>query len=115
MGYRRQLDYGTSGLQPRTRLRAGGQPAAVCHAAAGGTVIAAVTGSSGYGNYVTIDHGNGYQTVYAHMATLSVSYGQSVSAGQELGTLGSTGRSTGTHCHFEVRVNGTPTDPTAFF
>ncbi len=84
-------------------------------AAAGGTVIAAVSGSSGYGNYVTIDHGNGYQTVYAHMATLSVSYGQSVSAGQELGTLGSTGRSTGTHCHFEVRVNGTPTDPTAFF
>jgi len=88
-----------------------GQPVV---AAAGGTVIAA-TNSGGYGNYVTIDHGNGYQTVYAHLASLSVSYGQSVSAGQTVGTLGSTGRSTGTHCHFEIRVNGSPTDPEAFF
>ena len=83
-------------------------------AAAGGTVITAGS-SSGYGNYVTIDHGNGYQTVYAHMTELTVSSGQSVSAGQQVGTLGATGRATGTHCHFEVRVNGSPTDPMAFF
>ena len=69
----------------------------------------------GYGNYVIIDHGNGYQTLYAHMSGLAVGAGQSVSQGQTVGYLGATGRATGTHCHFEVFVNGERTDPAQFF
>lgn len=84
-------------------------------AAAGGTVISAVYSSGGYGNYVLIDHGNGFQTLYAHMSDLAVGSGQWVSAGETIGYLGSTGRSTGTHCHFEIRDNGTPIDPEAYF
>ena len=84
-------------------------------AAAGGTVISAVYSGGGYGNYVLIDHGNGFQTLYAHMSDLAVGSGQWVSAGETIGYLGSTGRSTGTHCHFEIRDNGTPIDPEAYF
>ena len=83
-------------------------------AADSGTVITA-TYSDGYGNYVIIDHGNGYQTLYAHMSGIAVGSGQSVSKGQTIGYLGATGRATGTHCHFEVFVNGGRTDPTQFF
>ncbi len=83
-------------------------------AADGGTVITA-TYSDGYGNYVIIDHGNGYQTLYAHMSGIWVSSGQTVSQGDGIGSLGATGRATGTHCHFEVIINGERTDPTQFF
>ncbi|MCQ2516763.1 MAG: peptidoglycan DD-metalloendopeptidase family protein [Saccharofermentans sp.] len=68
-------------------------------------------GGSGYGNYFIIDHGNGVTTLYAHCQSISVSNGQSVSAGQAVGTVGSTGGSTGAHLHFEVRVNGDRVDP----
>ena len=80
----------------------------------GGTVVTA-TYSDGYGNYVIIDHGNGYQTLYGHMSGIAVGVGQSVSQGQTIGYLGSTGRATGTHCHFEVFINGERTDPAQFF
>ena len=80
----------------------------------GGTVVTA-TYNDGYGNYVIIDHGNGYQTLYAHMSGLAVGAGQSVSQGQTVGYLGATGRATGTHCHFEVFINGERTDPAQFF
>ena len=83
-------------------------------AADGGTVVTA-TYNDGYGNYVIIDHGNGYQTLYAHMSGIAVGVGQSVSQGQTVGYLGATGRATGTHCHFEVFVNGSRTDPAQFF
>ncbi|MBO5544334.1 MAG: peptidoglycan DD-metalloendopeptidase family protein [Oscillospiraceae bacterium] len=83
-------------------------------AADGGTVITA-TYSDGYGNYIIIDHGNGYQTLYAHMSGLAVGQGSSVSQGQTIGYLGATGRATGTHCHFEVFVNGSRVDPAGFF
>ena len=79
-------------------------------AADSGTVVTAGT-NSGYGNYVIVDHGNGMQTVYAHMASLNVTSGQTVSAGQQLGIVGSTGIASGTHLHFEVRQNGTQVDP----
>lgn len=59
-----------------------------------------------YGNYVIIDHGNGYRTLYAHASRLAVGYGQAVEQGQVIAYVGSTGNSTGNHCHFEVYVNG---------
>ncbi len=83
-------------------------------AAAAGTVITS-TSSDGYGIYVMIDHGNGYVTLYAHMSGAAVSAGQTVSQGQTIGYLGATGNATGTHCHFEVRINGATTDPEAWF
>ena len=59
-----------------------------------------------YGNYVEIDHGNGYTTLYGHMSALSVTQGQGVTQGQKIGEVGSTGNSTGNHCHFEMTYNG---------
>ena len=64
-----------------------------------------------YGNYVVIDHGNGYRTLYAHASRLAVGYGQAVSQGQVIAYVGSTGNSYGNHCHFEVYVNGVPQRP----
>lgn len=83
-------------------------------AADAGTVLTAVYSSS-YGNYVVISHGNGSTTLYAHMSSMAVSAGQSVSKGQTIGYVGSTGWSTGPHCHFEIRVNGSLVDPLSYF
>lgn len=80
-------------------------------AANSGTVITAVWGHWSYGNYVVIDHGGGYTTLYAHQNSLAVSAGQKVSRGQTIGYVGTTGDSTGYHCHFEVRINGVATNP----
>ncbi len=82
-------------------------------ASASGTVIIA-TWHNSYGYYVGIDHGNGIVTIYAHNSQLNVSVGQSVSQGDIVAYAGSTGYSTGAHCHFEVRVNGTKTDPSSY-
>ncbi|MCR5481353.1 MAG: peptidoglycan DD-metalloendopeptidase family protein [Clostridia bacterium] len=76
----------------------------------GGTVI--FSGYSGsYGNVVKINHGGGYVTVYAHCSKLLVSKGAKVYQGQHIANVGSTGRSTGPHCHFEIQKNGTPVNP----
>jgi murein DD-endopeptidase MepM/ murein hydrolase activator NlpD len=64
-----------------------------------------------YGNYVVIDHGNGFQTLYAHLSTIAVSAGEVVAQGQYLGGGGTTGYSTGPHLHFEVHLNGSVVDP----
>lgn len=79
-------------------------------AAADGQVIVSKVGGwgGGYGNYVVIQHGNGMQTLYAHMSEVMVSVGQRVEKGQQVGKMGSTGRSTGTHLHFEVRGGKNP-------
>jgi murein DD-endopeptidase MepM/ murein hydrolase activator NlpD len=82
-------------------------------AAQGGTVVTAGWNAGGYGNYVVIDHGNGFKTLYAHMLNSSVvvKAGQVVKQGQKLGVMGSTGRSTGTHLHFEVKGPNGNLDP----
>lgn len=88
-----------------------GYPIVACDAG----VVVAAKWSDSYGNYVMIDHGNGMQTLYAHMSGMAVKYGDTVTQGQTIGYLGSTGWSTGTHCHLEVYVNGSRTDPEAYF
>jgi murein DD-endopeptidase MepM/ murein hydrolase activator NlpD len=88
------------------------------YAADSGTVALANTTNSwggGYGYYVTIDHGEGRATLYAHMSSVAVSTGDVVSQGQLIGYVGSTGMSTGPHLHFETRVNGTAVDPMQYF
>jgi murein DD-endopeptidase MepM/ murein hydrolase activator NlpD len=82
-------------------------------AAARGT-IAFVGRRSGYGNCVEIDHGNGLRTRYAHMSAFRARLGQPVAAGQVIGAVGSTGRSTGPHLHFEVRLHDQPVNPRPF-
>lgn len=81
-------------------------------AADGGTVIVAGwPDNTGYGNRVVIDHGNGYTSLYAHLSNIYVSAGQTVSRGQLIGQMGSTGRSTGTHTHLEIRFKGIALNP----
>jgi murein DD-endopeptidase MepM/ murein hydrolase activator NlpD len=83
------------------------------HATAPGVV--SFTGQrNGYGNVVEIDHGGGFKTRYAHLQAISVAMGQRVGLGQHIGGMGSTGRSTGTHLHYEVWQNGRVQDPTRF-
>ena len=80
-------------------------------AADGGTVVWSGDDGGGYGNYVMIDHGNGYMTVYGHACELACSTGDYVNQGQVIGYIGSTGNSTGPHLHFEVRLDGEYQDP----
>jgi murein DD-endopeptidase MepM/ murein hydrolase activator NlpD len=79
-------------------------------AAKAGTIILAGW-NGGYGNCIVIDHGGGFTTLYGHMTRLRASEGQRVSQGDVIGDMGSTGNSTGSHLHFETRVNGSPQDP----
>ena len=91
-------------------LDIGGEYGLPVHAAQSGTVTYAGW-ISGYGNTVIIDHGGGITTLYGHNQSLAVGEGQVVSQGQVISYCGSTGNSTGPHCHFEVRQNGEPVSP----
>ena len=81
------------------------------YASASGTVIIAKNLNYSYGHYLVVDHGNGLSTLYAHNSKLLVGVGDHVNKGQVIARSGSTGNSTGPHCHFEVRVNGTRVNP----
>lgn len=83
-------------------------------AAGTGVIISAGFNSGGYGNMTLINHGNGLSTLYGHQSSIIVTVGQSVAQGQVIGYVGSTGKSTGCHLHFEVRVSGTPVDPSGY-
>ena len=100
----------TQGIHGWNAIDLGAARGTPIRAAADGTVIIARNGgwNGGYGNYVVITHDNGTQTLYGHMTNAIVSPGQSVSAGQVIGYLGSTGESTGPHLHFEVRGAANP-------
>lgn len=84
------------------------------YAAAGGVVTDAGWNDGGYGNYVMIDHGNGYVTLYGHASEVYVSAGDKVSEGDVIAAVGTTGDSTGNHCHFEIRFMGDFLDPDLF-
>jgi murein DD-endopeptidase MepM/ murein hydrolase activator NlpD len=108
----------TSGYGPRWgRLHAGVDLAAgtgaPVRATAAGTVLSAGV-ESGYGKCVRIAHPDGTVTLYAHMSELLVETGRAVAVGEQIGREGNTGRSTGPHLHFEVRVDGTPVNPAAW-
>jgi murein DD-endopeptidase MepM/ murein hydrolase activator NlpD len=107
-GYRADPFLGRLALHPGVDLAEA--YGAEIHAAAAGRVVHAGP-AGGYGNMVEIDHGNGLATRYAHMSEALVEEGQQVDKGAVLGRLGSTGRSTGPHLHYEVRVDGEPVDP----
>ena len=90
----------------------GGWTGAPVKAADAGYVAVASGGwNAGYGNHVIIDHGNGFVTLYAHLNSIYVKPGESVTAGQQIGGLGNTGNSTGPHLHFEIRYQGVPRNP----
>jgi murein DD-endopeptidase MepM/ murein hydrolase activator NlpD len=84
------------------------------YATADGTVVRAGWNSGGYGNLVELDHGRGITTRYGHMSAILVHAGDRVTRGQEIGRIGSTGRSTGNHLHYEVRIDGRPVNPIPF-
>lgn len=106
-GYRMHPILGYNRLHAGTDIGGGGP----ITAAKSGTVVVAGYHYS-FGNYVKIDHGGGIVSLYAHMKSdLRVSAGQSVSQGQQIGTMGTTGSSTGVHLHFEIHQNGTPVNP----
>jgi murein DD-endopeptidase MepM/ murein hydrolase activator NlpD len=87
-----------------------GDEGAPIHAAAGG-VVRRAGDRDGYGTAVEIDHGNGLTTLYAHASEILVRDGETVTQGQPIARVGQTGRATGSHLHFEVRVGGRPVDP----
>ncbi len=110
-GYR--SDPFTGGAAFHAGLDFKGPIGAPIYAAAAGKVSYAGV-RQGYGNVIEIDHGNGLMTRYAHMSRFAAALGQSVSAGDVIGAIGNSGRSTGPHLHFEVRINDRPVNPRPF-
>jgi murein DD-endopeptidase MepM/ murein hydrolase activator NlpD len=85
------------------------------YATGDGVVKVAASTNGGYGNYVVINHGYGYESLYGHMVRLKATVGKRVKRGEVIGWVGSTGKSTGPHCHYEVHINEAAVDPVHFF
>ncbi|MEY4150064.1 MAG: hypothetical protein RL555_668 [Bacteroidota bacterium] len=112
-GYRIDPIYKTPRLHPGLDFTAPqGTP---IYATANGKVEVAGNLGDGYGRHVIINHGYGYKTLYGHMVRIKARAGQPVRRGEVIGWVGSTGKSTGPHCHYEVIKNGSPIDPIYFF
>lgn len=112
-GYRIDPVYKTVKLHPGLDFTApSGTP---IYATADGTIEWSGNRGDGYGNYVIINHGYGYKTLYGHMYKIKARNGQRVIRGEVIGWVGSTGKSTGAHCHYEVIKNGHKIDPVYFF
>ena len=107
-GYRIHPVYGTRRLHAGMDIAA---PSGTPISSAGSGVVIFAGWRGGYGNTVIVDHGGGITTLYAHQSRLGVSVGQLVDRGDNVGSVGATGTATGNHLHFEVRVNGSPTNP----
>ncbi|KAA2235275.1 M23 family metallopeptidase [Salinarimonas soli] len=112
-GFGMRFDPFTRGPAMHTGLDFRAEHGSRVTATAAGRVVAAEH-AGGYGNMVEVDHGNGITTRYAHLSAMSVTVGQRVAAGQALGRVGSTGRSTGPHLHYETRLSGDAVDPQRF-
>ena len=110
-GYRRHPVSGRSDMHEGVDMA--GRYGTPIHATADGTVIHAGW-QSGYGRLVKIRHANGFETRYGHLSQIRVSVGERVSQGDVIGDMGNTGRSTGTHLHYEVRIGGRPVNPLEF-
>jgi murein DD-endopeptidase MepM/ murein hydrolase activator NlpD len=110
-GYRSDPFFGSTAFHSGIDFRAAyGQ---TVRATAAGTITKAGR-FGGYGNMVEIDHGNGFATRFAHLSQVLVHDGQKIARGAVVGQAGSTGRSTGSHLHYEVRENGRPVNPVNF-
>ena len=103
-----------SGAAMHPGIDLAGSSGSPIYATADGTVLRAGWNSGGYGNLVEIDHGRGITTRYGHMSAILVRAGDHVTRGQQVGRMGSTGRSTGTHLHYEVRIDGRAVNPIPF-
>ncbi len=109
----RRIPYASSGYQFHTGVDIlGSHGSSIWATAAGEVVFASYRGS--FGNLVIIDHGYGYETHYAHLSGFAVSVGEEVEKGQIIGYMGATGRTTGTHLHYEVHRNGSPVNPSNY-
>jgi murein DD-endopeptidase MepM/ murein hydrolase activator NlpD len=117
-GFTSNYGYRTDPITGATAFHAGidfGAPCGTPIKAAGtGVVLTAGFNSGGYGNMTLISHGNGLSTLYGHQSSIAVAAGQSVTQGQVIGYVGTTGKSTGCHLHFEVRVGGNPVNPVGY-
>lgn len=85
------------------------------YATGDGVIVRADDSAEGYGNHIRIDHGYGYETLYAHLSKFKARVGQKVKRGDIIGLVGNTGKSVGPHCHYEVRKNGEPLNPVNFY
>ncbi|WP_027172859.1 M23 family metallopeptidase [Methylobacterium sp. 10] len=112
-GFGPRLDPFTRGLALHTGLDMKAEFGESARATAAGRVTVADY-NGGYGNMVEVDHGNGLVTRYAHLSSIAVGAGQWVDAGASIGRVGSSGRSTGSHLHYETRIDGEPVDPQRF-